>query len=498
MTKILSSVNAIVWGAPALLLILGVGLFLTVRLGFVQFQLLPRAFRTLGRKLRSGESGGVTPVQALCTALAATVGTGNLVGVAGAICLGGPGAVFWMWVCGLLGMATKYAEAALAVRFRVKTGGGYAGGPMYVMTQGLGERFRPLARCYASFGVVAAFGVGCAAQISSAVSGIHSVVRYFGGSPSRMGNVWIGLILATVLGTMLLGGAKRIGRAAQLLVPAAAALYIAMCAAVLVWKAEAVPDAFLAVLRGAFLPRAVTSGMLGSAFQALRIGCSRGVFTNEAGMGTASIAHGSAEGVHPAEQGMMGLLEVFLDTIVICTLTALTILVSGVPVPYGTDAGGELTSLAFSEVLGSWASVAVGLSLVLFAVATVLGWGLYGARCAEFLFGPGSWKWFSFAQIFVIVFSAVADTAAVWLLSETVNGLMALPNLLTLALLAPEAARLTKEYRKPGGKTVSGGNYADFHQCKPLRTLSYEKVPPSGRGCQERGQKNLSPEPRPA
>ena len=496
MTKLLSAVNSIVWGAPALVLILGVGLCLTVCLGCVQLRLLPKAFRTLAGKLRAGDSGGVSSFQALCTALAATVGTGNLVGVAGAICLGGPGAVFWMWVCGFLGMATKYAEAALAVRFRVKSGSGYAGGPMYVMTRGLGERFAPMAKLYCLFGILAAFGVGNAVQINSAVSGINTLLGTPGGS--RGGNLLIGAVLAAVIGRMLLGGAKRIGKAAQLLVPFAAVCYIGMCAAVLAVKAEAVPGAFAAILQGAVSPKAVTGGMLGSAFQALRVGCSRGVFTNEAGMGTASIAHACADVQHPVEQGMMGLVEVFLDTIVICTLTALAILVSGVPIPYGREAGPELTSLAFSGVLGQWAAAAIGASLVLFAVATVLGWGLYGARCAEFLFGPGSWKWFSIVQILVILFSATAETAALWQLSEAVNGLMAIPNLITLAVLIPEVGRLTKEYRKSDGKPVSGGNYADFHQCKPLRTLSYEKVPPSGHGCQERGKEDLPSEHRPA
>jgi len=494
-TKIISSVNAIVWGAPALIMILGVGLYLTVRLNAVQLRFLPKAFHQLAKMLHAKYSGGVSQIQALCTALAATVGTGNLVGVAGALCLGGPGAIFWMWISGLLGMATKYAETVLAVRFRVKNGSGYAGGPMYVMVQGLGQRFRPMAFVYCLFGIIAAFGVGNAAQISSAVAGINAIL---GREPTRTGNLLIGAVLAAFIGSLLFGGAKRIGAAAERLVPFAAAGYVAMCAAVLVLRAEAIPGALYAIVHGAFSPKAVTGGMIGAAFQALRIGCSRGVFTNEAGMGTASIAHASAEVAHPAEQGLMGILEVFLDTIVICTLTALAILVSGVPIPYGRDMGAELTGLAFSGVLGRWASKAIGAALVLFASATVLGWGLYGARCTEFLFGPGVWKWFSAAQILVIVISSVADMADLWLLAETVNGLMALPNLITLAALTSEVIRLTKEYIKPDEKTVSGGNYADFHQRKPLRTLSYEKVPPSGYGCQERGQKDLSPEHRSA
>ncbi len=498
MTKLISILNSIVWGAPALILILGVGLCLTVRLGCVQLRLLPRAFRTLAGKLRSDTHEGVSSFQALCTALAATVGTGNLVGVAGAICLGGPGAVFWMWVCGFLGMATKYAEATLAVRFRVKSSCGYVGGPMYVITRGLGERFAPLAKVYCLFGIIAAFGVGNAVQINSAVGGINGVLHLSGDSRGR--NLLIGMVLAAIIGPMLLGGAKSINKAAQFLVPFAAVLYIGMCAAVLISKAQAVPGALASIVWGAFSPKAVTGGMLGSAFQALRIGCSRGVFTNEAGMGTASIAHASAQVSHPAEQGMMGIVEVFLDTILICTLTALAILVSGVPIPYGQEAGPELTSIAFSSVLGSWAEAAIGASLVLFAVATVLGWGLYGVRCAEYLLGPGSRKWFPVIQILVILVSSVAETAAVWQLCETVNGLMAIPNLFALAAMIREISRLTKEYIEiiSGGNSASGGNYADFHQCKPLRTLSYEKVPPFGRGSQERGKENLPSEHRPA
>lgn len=487
MSKIVSALNAVVWGAPALILILGVGLFLTIRLGAVQFRLLPGAFRTLMGNRTEQSADDVTPKQALCTALAATVGTGNLVGVAGAICLGGPGAVFWIWICGLLGMATKYTEALLAVRYREKRESGYAAGPMYIMTLGLGKNFRPMANVYALFGIIAAFGVGCAAQINSAVVGMGSVLSSFGMVPSSGINLMLGIALAVSLGTLFLGGAKRIGRAAQLLVPVAAAGYVLMCLAVLILKADSVPHAFRAIFRGAVSPKAVTGGMLGSAFLALRVGCSRGVFTNEAGMGTASIAHGSAVGVHPAQQGMLGILEVFLDTIVICTLTALAILVSGVEISYGTDMGAALTSRAFSAVLGDWASVAVAIFLILFAEATVLGWGLYGARCAEFLFGHGSWNRFMMIQSMVILISSVADTVAVWQISETVNALMAFPNLLTLAMLAPEAARLTKDYIKSDGKTVSGGNYADFHQCKQMRTLSHEKVPSSGYGSQERG-----------
>lgn len=453
MTKILEWLNAIVWGAPALVLILGVGLFLTLRLGFAQLTLFPRALAEFFAKLRPGQKNqeGVSPFQALCTALAATVGTGNLVGVAGAICLGGPGAIFWMWVCGVLGMVTKFAEATLAVRYRVKTESGYIGGPMYVITQGLGVRFRPLACAYCLFGVVAAFGVGNATQINAVITGVNGVLTRFGREESRMGNFTMGLVLAALIGTMLLGGAKRIGAAAERLVPFAALAYILMCSGILLIKVREIPYAFSVIVQGAFSPRAVTGGMLGSAFAALRIGCSRGVFTNEAGMGTASIAHASAEVEHPAEQGLMGIMEVFLDTILICTLTALVILVSGVPIPYGVDAGAELTTQAFTAIYGENAAIVIALALICFAVATVLGWGLYGARCAEFLFGAKAWKPFAVMQTITVVVGAVLDTGTVWQLSETVNGLMVIPNLITLAALTPELVHLTKEYKKSGG-----------------------------------------------
>lgn len=470
MTKFLSWLNAIVWGAPALVLIIGIGLYLSCRLGFVQIILLPRALKTFLRKLHPNKEAkeGVSSFRALCTALAATVGTGNLVGVAGAICLGGPGAIFWMWVCGLLGMVTKFAEATLAVRYRVKTEKGYVGGPMYMMTKGLGKRFYPLAVCYCLFGVIAAFGVGNATQISAVVSSVNGCLTRFGGRETREGNLIMGLILAALVGSMLLGGAKRIGSAAERLVPFVSVLYVAMCAGVLILKAKAVPAAVLSMVEGAFSPRAVTGGMLGSSYQALRIGCSRGIFTNEAGMGTASIAHASAEVSHPAEQGLMGIMEVFLDTMVICTLTALVILSSGVPIPYGVDAGAELTTAAFTRVYGDGAAILIAFSLCCFAIATILGWGLYGARCAEFLFGEKAWQIFAIAQTGAVIFGSVQNAAFLWQLAETVNGLMAIPNLITLGVLTPELIRLVNEYRKKDGQAVRGGYHADFHQCQPL------------------------------
>lgn len=438
MPNFLSCIQNLVWGVPMLALMLGLGLSLSVRLGFVQLRLLPRALSRFFRSVR-GSAG-----QAVCTALAATVGTGNLVGVAGAICLGGPGAIFWMWVCGLLGMATKFAEAALAVRYRVRQGGSWVGGPMYMMTQGLGSKH--LAKLYCLLGLAASFGVGNAAQTNAVLTGVHTLLAEVSLAHTRLGDFLLGLAMAAVVGSVLWGGAGRIGSAAQRLVPLAAAGYLLLCAGILVVRRQALAGAFAAIFQGAFSPRAATGGMLGSAFQALRIGCSRGVFTNEAGMGTAAIAHAGADVQHPAEQGMMGIVEVFLDTIVICTLTALVILVSGVPIPYGRDVGGALTLAAFSSVYGGAANGLLTLFLCAFAFATVLGWGLYGGRCAQFLFGDRAWRGYAAAQTAVVAISAVVDTATVWQLSDTMNGLMAIPNMLALAALSPELVRITKDY----------------------------------------------------
>lgn len=449
MTKALECVNGIVWGAPALVLILGVGLYISLRTGFAQITLFPRALRAFAARLRGGkaEEGAVTPFQALCTALAATVGTGNLVGVAGAMAIGGPGAIFWMWICALLGMATKFAEATLAVRYRVRENGEYVGGPMYMIREGLGKKWYWLGGVYSFFGIVAAFGVGNATQINAVVNGVDAAVKAFGGEVSLLGNLIMGILLAILIGAMLLGGARRIGLVAERLVPFVSAAYLLLGLGVLIARVQAVPAAFGAIVQGAFAPRAVTGGVVGSMFAALRTGVSRGVFTNEAGMGTASIAHAGAQVRHPAEQGLMGIMEVFLDTIVICTMTALVILVSGVAIPYGVDVGVTLTTDAFSAVYGDWVSVLIAAALCCFAFATVLGWGLYGARCAQFLFGANVWKKFVLLQAVTVVLGAVLNTGTVWLLSETVNGLMAIPNLIALAALSPELTRLTKEYK---------------------------------------------------
>ena len=450
MFEVLDKINAFVWGVPALILILAVGIYLSIKTGFAQFTLLSRALRLFASRFRSKktQTDGVSGYQALCTALAATVGTGNLAGVAGAIAIGGPGAIFWMWICALLGMVTKFSEAVLAVRYRVRNQAGeWVGGPMYIIQQGLGKRWHFLAGIYCFFGVVAAFGVGNATQINAVIGGFNSVLTASGGQESVWINLAVGAGLAILITRMLLGGTEKIGKAAEKLVPFASVAYLLLCVVVLILCASRIHGAFQSIFEGAFQPRAATGGMLGSVFIALRVGASRGVFTNEAGMGTAAIAHGAAQVEHPVEQGMMGIIEVFLDTIVICTMTALVILCSGIPIPYGMDQGVTLTADAFSAVFGNWVRVIIMLALCCFAIATVLGWGLYGARCAQFLFGDSAWKPFVYLQAVTVVVGAVLRTDTVWLLSEIVNGLMAIPNLIALAWLSPELARLTKEYK---------------------------------------------------
>lgn len=448
--EFLEAVNRFVWGVPALILIVGVGIYLTVCTGFAQFRLFPEALKAFIKQFsgKRKNNDGVSPYRALCTALAATVGTGNLAGVAGAIAIGGPGAVFWMWVCALLGMITKFAEATLAIRFRKRDSKGeWLGGPMYMIQDGMGQKWGWLATIYCFFGVTASFGVGNATQINAVIGGVNSVVAAFGGQRKFFVDLIVGIILSILITASLLGGAKRIGTIAETIVPFASVSYLILGIVVLICRVDAIPGAFRSIIYGAFSPKAVTGGMLGSAFTALRVGASRGVFTNEAGMGTASIAHASAQVKHPVQQGLMGIMEVFIDTIVICTMTALVILCSGISIPYGTDTGITLTTQAFSSVTGQWITIPIALALCAFAIATILGWGLYGAKCAQYLFGEGAWQKFVYLQAVTVVISTILGTGTVWILAEIVNGLMAIPNLIALAYLSPELRKLTREYK---------------------------------------------------
>ena len=452
MLETLERINGFIWGVPGLLLIVAAGICLSVCTGFVQLRWFPRALRSFLQQFSDEKKDGVeTPYRALCTALAATVGTGNLAGVAGAIAIGGPGAVFWMWICGILGMMTKFAEAGLAVRYRTKNSKGeWVGGPMYMISGGLGMGWKPLAYLYAFFGVVASLGVGSATQINALLGGVESVASEFGFEISVTLRIVIGLIIAILIVWVLAGGAGAIGSVAERMVPIAAMGYIVLGCTALILCRRSIPGAFYAIFVGAFYPRAVTGGVVGSIFIAVRVGAARGVFTNEAGMGTAAIAHAAANVKDPAEQGLMGIMEVFLDTLVICTISALVILTSGVQIPYGKDVGIALTSEAFGAIFGRWVTIPIALALCCFAVATVLGWSLYGIRCAQFLFGVNVLEKFICLQGAMVMVGAVLGTGTVWVLSEMVNGLMAIPNLIALMILTPEVSKLTKR-RTPIG-----------------------------------------------
>lgn len=442
----LERVNQLIWGVPALLLILLVGIYLTLRTRFLQFRSFPEALRRfLSRFCGSAEKGEASGYRSLCTALAATVGTGNLAGVAGAICLGGPGAIFWMWICGLLGMVIKFAEATLAIRYRTKDADGTTvGGTMYMIKSGMQKQWHWLAGIYCFFGVVASLGVGNATQVSTMLQGISAALSRYGIRMPIGVRIVLGILLGMLICCLLKGGTAGVGAAAELLVPFAAVVYLFIALLVIFIKIKAVPAAFGMILTGAFSPGAVTGGVIGSCFCALRVGAARGVFTNEAGMGTASIAHASANVEQPWQQGLLGIMEVFIDTILICTMTALVILCSGVSIPYGQDAGMNLTERAFSGVLGNGISVVLSVCLCLFAFATLLGWGFYGLRCGQFLFGDASKRIFPYIHGAVVVVAALLNTETLWLVSEIVNGLMCIPNLIVLLALSPELVLLTK------------------------------------------------------
>lgn len=451
--------HSLIWGVPTLVLILGMGIVLTVSTGFAQFRLLWPAAVELIKKFRKA-GGQKESCQAFCTALAATVGTGNIAGVAGAIALGGPGAVFWIWVCGFLGMVIKYAEALLAVRYQgMYPSGERHGGPMEIIRKGLGSKFMPLAVAYALFGIFASFGVGNAAQVNAVTVSLQTALESWGIQAGKGLNWLIGGGIGVLFSSVLLGGAKRVGAAAERLVPAAACMYLLMCIGALCLWSERIPIVFGQILCGALNPKAVTGGMVGSALKCISTGISRGVFTNEAGMGTAAIAHGGAAVSHPVQQGLLGIMEVFIDTIVICTLTALVILCSGIPVPYGMDPGAKLTVDAFAEVYGTWAPGMLSLGILLFAFAAMLGWGLYGGRCVQFLFGENAWKPFVLLHGVAAAVGGVMQVDAVWRLSEIFNGLMILPNMTALILLLAEVRKLTKEYSSSLKARRSSGYY---------------------------------------
>lgn len=447
------AVNSFVWGAPAMICIIGVGLLLTIRTRFLQIRKFPYAIRTtLGRIFRKREAsdGSMTPFQAVCTALAATVGTGNIAGVAGAIAIGGPGAVFWMWISAFLGMCTKFSEVTLAVHFRERNAhGDLVGGPMYYIKNGLGKQWLWLAYAFAAFGVLTVFGTGNATQVNTITTAVNSALLNYhliGESAVGTSNLIQGVLIALLVGLILLGGIKRIGRVTERLVPFMALFYIVLALGVVFLNLERVPGVFAAIVSGAFQPSAVTGGIVGSMFLSMQKGVARGIFSNEAGLGTGSIAHACADTQKPVKQGMFGIFEVFTDTIVICTLTALVILCSGVPINYGTDAGAELTIQGFTSTYGNWVSVFTAVALCCFAFSTIIGWGLYGARCIEFLFNEKTIKPFMVVYSLVAILGATVDLGLLWSIAETFNGLMSIPNLIAVFLLSGTVVKLVKEY----------------------------------------------------
>ncbi|MBR5509980.1 MAG: sodium:alanine symporter family protein [Lachnospiraceae bacterium] len=452
--KINSAVNNFVWGVPAMICIIGVGLLLSCRTGFIQVREFGYMMKvTIGKMFQKkhAKDGAMTPFQAVCTALAATVGTGNIAGVAGAIAIGGPGAVFWMWVSALLGMCTKFAEVTLAVHFREKNEqGDYVGGPMYYIKNGLGPKFKWLAALYSILGVLTVFGTGNATQVNTITAAIDSALLNYGLITEEMTgtvNLIIGIVIMFLVMLVLIGGIKRIGSVAERLVPFMAVLYVVLAIGLLVINAECVPGVFVMIFQSAFSPAAFTGGVVGSMFVSMKRGVSRGIFSNEAGLGTGSIAHATADTDNAVHQGYWGIFEVFADTMVICTLTALVVLCSGVSVNYGTAAGAELTISGFTYVYGNWVSIFTALAMCCFAFSTIIGWGLYGTRCCEFVFGTKYNKIFMVIYACMAVVGATIDLGLLWGIADTFNGLMAIPNLIALFLLSGTVVRLVKEYR---------------------------------------------------
>lgn len=446
------AVNNFVWGVPAMVCIIGVGLLLSCRTGFIQVRKFSYAMKsTIGKMFRKkyAQEGALTPFQAVCTALAATVGTGNIAGVAGAIAIGGPGAVFWMWISAFLGMCTKFAEVTLAIQFRERNkDGDYVGGPMYYIKNGLGKKWHWLAAFFSLFGVLTVFGTGNATQVNTITASINTALKSFHLINDRQADTLslvIGIVIAIVVALILLGGIKRLGNVTEKLVPFMAILYIVLAFGVVLLNVTNVPTVFYSIFYGAFNPSAVTGGAVGTFFISMQKGVSRGIFSNEAGLGTGSIAHACADTKSPVKQGLFGIFEVF-TTILICTLTALTILCSGIDITYGQAAGAELTINGFILTYGNWVSILTAVAMCCFAFSTILGWGLYGARCAEFLFSEKVIKPFMIIYSLVAIIGATVDLGLIWDIADTFNGLMAIPNLIALFLLSGTVVKLVKEH----------------------------------------------------
>lgn len=458
--------KGIAWGPWMLVLLVGTGIYLSARVGFLQFRRFGYAMKnTIGKVFRkqSAGKGEVTPLQAVTTALAATVGTGNIAGVTGAIAVGGPGAVFWMWLSALFGMVTKYAEVVLAIRYRERNAkGDWVGGPMYYIKNGLGKKWTWLAAVFSLLGALAAFGIGNMTQVNTIADSINTAIDAFGGNTAANSVVFfgqtvpfssliIGGIVAVIVALVLFGGIKRIGSVAEKLVPLMAVIYIICSFAVIFSNIGSVGSVFTMIFKGAFNAEAALGGAFGiTIMTTIQKGVGRGVFSNEAGLGSAPMAHAASSETDPVKQGLYGIFEVFMDTIVICTLTALTLLCgveSGVGITWGESAGAELISQAFATVFGTQAGsliIAVGISL--FALTTILSWSLYGSRCFEFLCGTKYVPLYQVVFVAVVVIGAALELDLVWNIADTLNGFMAIPNLIALLGLSGVVIKLTKEY----------------------------------------------------
>ena len=462
--KIVGKLNDVAWGPWMLLLLVGTGVYFSFRVGFIQFRRFGYAMKnTLGKIFQKSEAGEgeITPFQAVATALAATVGTGNIAGVTGAICVGGPGAVFWMWISALFGMVTKYAEVVLAVRYRERNADGdWVGGPMYYIRNGLGRGWNWLACLFCVLGALAAFGIGNMTQVNTIATSVNTAIDSFGGSTAAhtvdlfgrnvpISSIMIGAVVAMIVGMVLFGGIKRIGAVAELLVPVMAAVYIIASLIVVGFNIENLGSMMVMIFKGAFSAEAALGGAFGiTVMTTIQKGVGRGVFSNEAGLGSAPMAHAASSEKDPVKQGLYGIFEVFMDTIVICTLTALTLLCgAGDRIVWGRSAGAELICAAFGSVFGAQVgSMLVAVGITLFALSTILSWSLYGTRCFEFLTG-GRWvRGYQTVFVLAVVVGATLKLDLVWNIADTLNGFMAVPNLVALLTLSPVVIRLTKEY----------------------------------------------------
>jgi len=436
--ELVSQLNSLVWGPYMLVLILGTGVILMLGLQFMPILRLGYGFKQLWKGRDSTEDGDISPFNALMTSLSATIGTGNIAGVATAIALGGPGALFWMWCTALVGMATKYSEAVLAVKYReVDEEGNHIGGPMFYIKNGLGDNWKWLGAAFAVFGTLAGFGIGNMVQANSVADALNSKLS--------IDPVVTGLVLAALAALVLLGGIQRIAQVAGKLVPFMALTYLVIGLVILGMNATEIPGAIAFIVESAFNPVAATGGFAGAAvWAAIRFGVARGVFSNEAGLGSAPIAHAAAKTNNPVRQGSIAMLGTFIDTLIICTITGLVIVISGA---WTTgENGASLSAMAFDQMLPGIGSYVVTFGLAIFAFTTLLGWSVYGERCAEYLFGVKSIKPFRMLWIVAVPVGATLKLEFVWLVADTLNGLMALPNLIALILLSPVVFKLTKEY----------------------------------------------------